>query len=185
MTEEKYKDRRLTAKQEAFAWDIANKTYDFIWQAYAASYDIKKMSQNAIYVESCRLLQNPKVSLRVKEIEDKIKEQEVIKLDEILVKLSNRVNLDIREMFDDNGTMKSIKELTKDQAMFISSFDVSEIWGTVNKSRQQIGELKKVKMESIKDMLDMLIRVYGGYAKDKEEKSDLQEIKEIIEAAKR
>ena len=178
---------KLTQKQEGFASDVANKTYKFIWEAYAAHYNTKGMSQNTIYQESCRLLANPKVTARIQEIEEKIKLKEKVTLDEIIVKLSQRVNLDIREMYNDDGSFKNPKELTQEQAMFLNSFDVSEIWGfeideeSGKKERTQIGVMKKVKLESIKDMLDMLIRHYGGYAKDNEQKvGDLEAIREVV-----
>lgn len=175
------KENPLTKKQDGFAWDIANKTYDYDWEAYAAHYDTKKMSQNAIYVEACRLRSNPKISLRIKAIEKKIRDEEKVTLDEIIIKLSQRVNMDIREMYNDDGTFKNIKDLTQEQAMFLTGIDTQEIWGKEGKESVQIGVVKKVKIESIKDMLDMLIRHYGGYAKDKDfDKSEISEIKELI-----
>ena len=179
---------KLTAKQEGFATDIANKKYDFHWEAYKANYATKTTSMNALYVNSCKLLANAKVALRIKEIEDKIKAKEQITLDQILVKLSDRCNLDMREMFNDDGTFKNIKELTQEQAMFLVGFDVNELWGyekneeSGKNERTQIGWAKKVKIESIKDIMDMLIKVHGGYAKDKEFGGDnLDAIKELID----
>ena len=177
-------NNKLTEKQDAFARDVANKKYKYIWEAYAANYNAKDSSKNVLYVNSCKLLANAKVALRIKEIEDRIQAKEKVTLDEIIVKLSQRVNMDIRGMFDDDSCMKGIKELTKEQAMFINSFDVQEIWGASgdSKGKVKIGVLKKVKLESIKDMLDMLIRHYGGYAKDNKQKgSGISEaIKEVI-----
>ena len=174
---------------EAFAWDIANKTYETIWEAYAANYDAKKSSQNVLYVNSCKLLAKDKIAIRIKELEKKIRDKEKVTLDEIIVKLSQRVNLDIRNMFNDDNSLKNIKDLTQEQAMFLVSFDVQEIWGPSfadSKIKQVIGVVKKVKMESIKDMLDMLVRHYGGYAKDKEQpEGNLDEIREMIEGIKK
>jgi len=181
---------KLTQKQDAFSSDIANKKYKHHWLAYEANYNCKGMSQNSIYVETCRLMQNPKVSLRIKEIEDKIKAKEQITLDEILVKLSERCNLDMREMFNDDNSFKNIKELDQEQAMFLSSFEVVELFdwvartddkGKSKKERIQIGWVKKVKIESIKDIMDMLIKVHGGYAKDNDQKgNNLEAIRELI-----
>lgn len=58
----------LTAKQEAFAQGIA----DGLDQAtaYRAAYDVENMADPAIYVEASRLMDNPKVALRVKELKD-------------------------------------------------------------------------------------------------------------------
>lgn len=177
---------KLTAKQEAFAQDIANKKYKFIWEAYAANYDAGKSSKNVLYVNSCKLLANDKVALRIREIEDKIRAKEKITLDEIIVKLSQRVNMDIREMYNDDGTFKNIKDLTQEQAMFLVGIDTQEIWGRGDEKGVQVGVVKKVKIESIKDMLDMLIRHYGGYAKDKElgVGDQLDSVRELIKEMK-
>lgn len=179
---------RLTTRQEAFANDVANKKYGYIWEAYVANYTTKGWSQNSIYVEACKLRSHPKVSLRIDEIENKIKEKEKITLDEIIVKLSNRCDLDVRDMYNDDGSFKNIKELTKDQALFLVGIDTQEIWGWTEgddgkKHKNQIGTVKKVKIESIKDIMDMLIKVYGGYIKDNEQKSDgnLDAIRAIVE----
>ena len=182
--------KKLTAKQDGFAYDIANKKYDFQWEAYEANYNVKGMTRNSIYVEACKLIQNPKVALRIKEIEDKIKAKEKVTLDEILIKLSQRVNLDIREMFDENDCLIPIKEMTQEQAIFIESFDTNELWGweddeSGKKQRTQIGVIKKVKIESIRSIMDMLIKYYGGYAKDNEQKSsNLDAIREIVQGSK-
>jgi len=186
---------KLTAKQEGFAKDIANKKYTFHWEAYAANYNVSpKTSKNTLYVKSCELMSNGKVAERIKEIEGKIKAREKVTLDEILIKLSKRVNLDIREMFDNDDCMKPIHKLTQEQAMFLASFDVLEIWeweeyedaaGKKKKRKIQTGVLKKVKLESIKDIMDMLIKHYGGYAKDDTPaNSNLEAIRDIINAVK-
>lgn len=177
---------RLTPKMDGFAYDIANKTYDFDWQAYSAHYNTKNWSKNAIYVEACKLRSHPKVLLRIKELEDKIREEEKLTLDDIIIKLSKRSEVDIRGLLNDDGTFKKISELTEDQAIFISGFKVSEIWGRGDEAGIQIGRIVDVKIESFKDIMDMLIRHHGGYAKDKDTGSNnLDAIKEIIESVKK
>lgn len=58
----------LTAKQEAFAQAIADGLDQA--SAYRAAYDAENMSDPAIYVEASRIMDNPKVALRVKELKD-------------------------------------------------------------------------------------------------------------------
>ena len=58
----------LTAKQEAFAQGIADGLDQA--SAYRAAYDVDNMADPAIYVEASRLMDNPKVALRVKELKD-------------------------------------------------------------------------------------------------------------------
>ena len=44
-------NNRLTQKQEAYSQAIANKEHEHHWEAYAAIYNSKKMSQNTLYQE--------------------------------------------------------------------------------------------------------------------------------------
>lgn len=63
----------LTAKQEAFAQGIADGLDQA--SAYRAAYDAENMSDLAIYVEASRIMDNPKVALRVKELKDALAEK--------------------------------------------------------------------------------------------------------------
>jgi hypothetical protein len=58
----------LTAKQEAFAQAIADGMTQA--DAYRTAYDAESMSDNAIYVEASKLIDNPNVAQRVKELKD-------------------------------------------------------------------------------------------------------------------
>lgn len=58
----------LTAKQEVFAQKIAEGMNQA--DAYRSAYNTKRMSDNAIYREASLLLDNPKVTQRLREIRD-------------------------------------------------------------------------------------------------------------------
>jgi phage terminase small subunit len=60
----------LTPKQEKFAQCIADGMTQA--DAYRAAYNASKMSEGALHVEASKLLDNPKVSLRVKELKGKL-----------------------------------------------------------------------------------------------------------------
>lgn len=163
---------KLTPKREKFCKDIAYETFDFDYQAYEAHFSTANMSKNSIYTETFKLMQVPAVSLRIKELRAKKRAAEKVTLDEIIVKLSKRVNLDIREMFNDDNTFKNIKDLSQEQAMFLRDFEVITTYKGNEEEPFRI-EVKKVKLETLKDMLDMLIKHYGGYAA---EKSDAEKV---------
>lgn len=172
---------KLTAKQELYSQALANKKFDHIWEAYADVYDVKKMSQNAIYVEACRLSQNPKVALRIKEIEAKIRAKEELTMDKIIVRLSKRNEVNAKDYFEDDGTFKKISELSDDEAVFITGIKVSEVWGKGDEAGAQIGRVVDVKFESFKDIMDMLVRIRGGYIKDKvDPNNSTDELKAIL-----
>ena len=63
----------LTFKQEAFAQAIADGMTQA--DAYRTAYDAESMSDNAIYVEASKLIDNPNVTQRVKELKDALAER--------------------------------------------------------------------------------------------------------------
>ena len=60
----------LTAKQEAFCQAVAAGMTQS--DAYRAAYDAENMGANPIAVEACRLADDPKVALRLREIRDQL-----------------------------------------------------------------------------------------------------------------
>ncbi len=59
---------KLTPKQERFAKKFVE--LDNAFEAYGLIYSTKNMSDNAVYVEASRLLNHPKISLRIKELKE-------------------------------------------------------------------------------------------------------------------
>ena len=80
----------LTAKQELFAQNIVQGMTQA--DAYRSAYDAENMSDNAIYVEACRLADNPNVALRVKELRDQLANPVIMSAQERLEWLSRFVN---------------------------------------------------------------------------------------------
>ena len=60
----------LTAKQEKFVHNIVKGMSQI--EAYKDAYNANRMSDNAISVEASRLMQNPKIALRHKELADAV-----------------------------------------------------------------------------------------------------------------
>ena len=75
----------LTAKQEAFAQGIADGLDQA--SAYRAAYDAENMSDPAIYVEASRIMDNPKVALRVKELRQAIEEAHKLSVSDLIREL--------------------------------------------------------------------------------------------------
>lgn len=75
----------LTPKQEAFACkyvECGNAS-----EAYREAYDAGGMSQQAIGVEACRLLDNPKVALKVRQLRDALAEVHKLTVADLLREL--------------------------------------------------------------------------------------------------
>lgn len=94
----------LTAKQEAFAQGIADGLDQA--SAYRAAYDVDNMADPAIYVEASRLMDNPKVALRVKELKDAL-------ADRVLWTREMSVRALVQTFKESSGSVKvaAVKEL--------------------------------------------------------------------------
>ena len=79
----------LTGKQEEFAKNIVQGMSQA--DAYRSAYDVEDMSDNAIYVEASRLMDNPKVALRIKELRDTLAKPTIMSAQERLEWLSDLV----------------------------------------------------------------------------------------------
>lgn len=158
---------RLTPKQDKFANSVAYKEFQYAWEAYKAHYNCKRLSKNNIYVEACLLLQNPKVAQRIKEIEAEIVSKSHSTLDEILTVMAQRVRLDMRSYYKDDGTFLLPHEMTEEQALCINDFDTKTTWTTVEGERVPRTCITKVKLMDLKGLLDMWLKRFGAYAPKK------------------
>ena len=70
---------RLTAKQEAFAQQVAEGA--ILSDAYRECYAAENMADRTVWTEACRLASNPKVATRIKAIQtERESDQRVIRL---------------------------------------------------------------------------------------------------------
>lgn len=110
----------LTANQESFARGIAEgKSYT---DAYRSAYKTDRMSPEAIYVESSRLKDNPKVALRIKELRDMSAMPTIMtaqKRKEWLTEVINNEEIDI------NARLKASDQLNKMDGEYVTKVEGS------------------------------------------------------------
>lgn len=85
----------LTPKQEKFAQkyiELSNAS-----EAYRQAYNAENMSNDAIKVEACRLLQNPNVALTVMKIQEQHAERHRVTVDSITKELDEARSLAMEE----------------------------------------------------------------------------------------
>lgn len=78
--QEKGKDRPLTAKQSSFCESIVGMNEDeplTIVDSYRKHYSTDGMSLNAQYVESSRLYNSPKISLRIEQLRTELEKRNI------------------------------------------------------------------------------------------------------------
>ncbi|WP_228413438.1 terminase small subunit [Salmonella enterica] len=75
----------LTIKQEAFCQayiETGNAS-----EAYRTAYAADKMKPEVVHVQACKLQDNPKIALRIKELRGEIKQRHNVTVDSLLAEL--------------------------------------------------------------------------------------------------
>ena len=151
---------QLTVKQERFAQkyiELGNGT-----EAYRQAYDAENMStQRAISVEACRLLDNPKVALRIQQLEDLQLKRHAVTADRAIVEMAKIAFSDIRKAFDEKGNFKPIHELDDDTAAALAGIEIDELFEGFGRDREQVGNTRKIRIADKKAALDSLFKHLG------------------------
>ena len=87
---------KLTLKQEAFV--LAYIETRNASEAYRRAYNAKNTSSEAVHVNACRLLKNPKVALRIAEFHDRAEVETLLTLEQHMEELKT-----LREMAKEAG----------------------------------------------------------------------------------
>lgn len=152
----------LTPQQEKFAQAVASgKTYA---DAYREAYNVgENTSPNTIYVKSSRLMDESKISLRVADLQEQYKKRNQVTLDEVLKEMAEWLRFNVKTIFNDDGSMKQLAEMTDQQASSISQYECVELFGGSGENKVQIGYLKKVKLLDKRAVADMFLKKFGAY----------------------
>lgn len=114
----------LTPKQEAFV--LAYIKTGNATEAYRRAYDAEAMNDAAIGVEACRLLQHPKVSLRLQHLQARAANKAVLSRSWVLEQLMDNVTL--AKVADDFTASNKALELlgkTDELQMFVERSSVT------------------------------------------------------------
>lgn len=156
----KIMDNSLTPKQEAFCQayiQTGNKS-----EAYRMSYNCSKMKPETIHVKANELFNIGKVSVRVEELQSEVAERNQITVDELIQSLSGMVRFDVAELYNEDGSLKSIHEIPKEARMMISEVESIDL--------RDLGVVRKVKTIRKLDAIEKLMKHLGGYEKDNSQK---------------
>ena len=175
----------LTDKQEKFAQAVAaGKTYaDAYREAYPVS---EKWKDESIWCESSKLMADPKVIQRVKQIQEQRAKANEVTLEEVIKEMSEWLRFDPIEFFDEENCMKNIRDLSPVARKQIADIKIQELWGKgMDGERVKIGEVKNIKFLDKQATADKFMRYFGAYlTKLKVSVDDLSHIKDVIEGIK-
>ena len=175
----------LTDKQEKFAQAVAaGKTYaDAYREAYPVS---EKWKDESIWCESSKLMADPKVLQRVKQIQEQRAKANEVTLEEVIKELSEWLRFDPIEFFDEENCMKNIHDLSPVARKQIADIKIQELWGKgMDGERVKLGEVKNIKFLDKQATADKFMRYFGAYLTNlKVSVDDLSHIKDVIKGIK-
>lgn len=142
-------DKGLTPKQEAFAQHYVTNGGNAS-EAYRQCYDVKPdASKNSIHVCACKVLANPKVSVRVAELQATVAAKHGVTIDRIVSELATLgfSNMqDYMKVGDDGVPRLDFKGMTRERSSAISEMTVEEFLGKQD-GEESPGAVRKVKFK--------------------------------------
>ena len=161
----------LTGPQEKFAVGVASgKTQaDAYREAYPKA---KKWKDASVYSQASALMADSKVSIRVKELRERISGIGIASAERVLLEASRIALFDPRKLFRDDGSPKPINELDDDTAAALAGLDVVEEFEGSGEDRVFVGYTKKYKVADKNSAIEKLFKHHGLYERDNEQKTN-------------
>ncbi|MFA5154432.1 MAG: terminase small subunit [Clostridia bacterium] len=102
-------------------------------------------SENSAQQIASELLSKPVIQEYVQDLLDQRAARTKATADFAISEIYHLISFDPNEVFNEDGTLKLIKDIPRNIRKAISSIEVDEIWEGRGKDREQIGETKKIK----------------------------------------
>jgi phage terminase small subunit len=93
-----------------------------------------------------RLLADPLIKARIKELLEEKHKALHMDIDEILARAAMLARADIRALYDPNGVLRSPADLEEAHSFAISSLTVEETFVGHGKNKVKVGEIKRIKL---------------------------------------
>jgi phage terminase small subunit len=148
----------LTAKQLMFC-ELFLIYRDGKKSATQAGFSAKTAEQAA-----SRLLRNVKVKAYLNSKTEKVFNKLEITFERVMQEYARIGLSDIRQYFDENGSLRPLHELSDDAAAALSSIEVDELSEYVDGVKVNIGFTKKVKLWDKRGALDSICKIKGWNA---------------------
>lgn len=164
----------LTAKQEKFALAYVKTTNAS--EAYRTAYSPKKMTSKTINEEASRLLANPKVAARVKELIAPTLERHETLAEQYLEENRRIALFDPRKLYDADGKPKKIHELDDETASVLASVEETSAFGGKDNSVMT----RKIRLWDKGAAIERGMRHLGLFEKDNRQRDPVHVEIELI-----
>lgn len=139
--------------------------------AFAASYidnkDLEKAAlaagcaKKSAYIDGVRMFKMPKVKQEIDRLRRDISTRLGVDVIDIAREYANMAFFSIEEAYNDDGTLKTLSNMTARARAAISSIDTFEEYEGTGFNRRTVGQVKKVKFTDKLIALDRLAKMLG------------------------
>lgn len=123
-------------------------------------------SERTANEQAAQLLAKLSIKDYIKELQAEIQERNRITIDELVQTLAAFVRLDPKDLFDENGLVKNLNDMTESARKCITELKLMEI----SSFDGPVGMMKTIKLTSKLEAIEKLMKHLGGYEKDNEQK---------------
>lgn len=161
---------QLTLKQENFC--LAYMETGNASEAYRRAFNTSRMKPETISRKAKEVLDNGKITARLAELRKPVIEKAQLTLDRVLQECMNIGFFDISTIYDDDGTLKPIREWPAAARQAVSSIETMEVYAGAGKNREFVGYAKRVKLADKNQALEKLMKHLGAFEKDNKQKAN-------------
>ena len=149
--------------------------------SYRGAYNTSKMKISTVHRKAAHVEERPKIQSRIAELLKPALEKNAITVESILAEIKEIVFSDIRELYNENGTMKPVKDWPDGIAKAVCSVK------TVESSRSNDDDpvfefTKEVKLWSKDAALEKLFKYLGMYERDNKQRGAESLMKMLMDA---
>ena len=151
----------LTTKQETFCLAIlAGKNQS---DAYREAYDCKCMRDVTVHVEASRLMDHPRIVLRIQVLMTPAVEKVQMNYDQFVTRLVRLCFFDPRNMFDQSGNLLPIPDMGEDEVLAIAAFRKTPHFLGKAGNRKMAGMTTKLKFVDRVKAMELLGKAKGWF----------------------
>ena len=136
-------------------------------EAYRHAYDTSRVKKKTVWERASRLLSQDNVYARVEELREEARKKAQITHEKITEELAKIAFFDIRNIFDEDGTLKAPTALDDKSAGAVSAIKVRRIKG----DGADIEDIIEMKISDKKAALEALGKHLGYFEKDNRQKA--------------
>lgn len=156
-----------TVMEKLFAYEYFNNKGDGTNAAIAAGYSKKTAAQQAT-----RLLKRVQVKQILEALNAKLETKAIVTKERLINELESIALFDLRTLYDDNGALLPVKELSQAAGAAITGIEVLEVFEGTGKDRVHMGNTVKIKMNSKTTAIETILDTMGWKAPKKISNTD-------------